>query len=150
MAVPCVLELVGGIKFRIFREKGEVKDPDMDSGPDVFVIIAAVEVIESAAQVAEGAFHPVSFVDDLHLKVDEYLLVQFDPDVKDIVFAVDILAQFDGVGDYDGTNLPSVQVESGADECCEHLVVPLHECAEEVVIGHAVGKGTFGLIPVDV
>ena len=122
----------------------------MDGRPDVYVIVASVQIVESAAQVTEGAFHPVSLVDDLHLKVDEHLLVQFDPDIKDIVFAVDILAQFDGVGDYDGTDLPPIQMESGADECCEHLVVPLHECAEEVVIGYAVGKRAFGLIPVDV
>ncbi len=72
----------------------------MDGRPDVYVIVASVQIVESAAQVTEGAFHPVPLVDGLHFEVDECFLVQFDPDAGDIVLVVDVFSQFNGIGDH--------------------------------------------------
>ncbi len=78
-------------------------------------------------------------VDDLHFQIDDGIAVHDQLDVKDEIFFIDRSAELDGVGDHNGRDVCRVKVEKCADEALEDVVVPLQECAEQVVVGHGDG-----------
>lgn len=46
------------------------------------VIIPLIEVIERAAEIAQGTLRPVSFIDNLHFEIDNCVFIQFNSNIQ--------------------------------------------------------------------
>lgn len=77
----------------------------MQNGLRVPIVLPTVQLIEGAAEVGQGAVGPISFVEYLHLKVEERVVVQQDFDIQNKVLGVDGAAELHGISDVNGMHL---------------------------------------------
>ncbi len=118
MVVFIVSHMVCGIKLRVIRKEGIVKEPDMVCGLNFVVIVSVIESVEFPAQIAERARDPVFQILDLHLKVHDAVIIETDEDVEYEGFFRDMISDHDGVSDLKRIDKSGVLVEQG----CERQV----------------------------
>jgi len=114
-------------------KQGEVDKTDVHRRRRIDVVTASGEVVERAAQIAQGAFLPVAVVDDLHLEIEVCLLVDSDFHVEHEGLVVDRFPENDRVCDLHVKRL-GIQMEQGADKPCENFCVFLQNSSERVSV----------------
>ena len=120
----------------------KIQKTDMQNGLRVPIVLPAVQLIEGAAEVGQGAVGPIPLVEYLHFKVEERVVVQQDFDIQNKVLGVDGAAELHGISDVNGMHLVGAKVEQGADQADPDLWVFLKHCPEKVIVGKAVGNGS--------
>lgn len=92
-------------------EQGEVQESNLNNRSDRLIFFACLQVIEASAQVTQRPLDPVMLVNDLEFQIDDRLIVQKDPDIQDEGLVIDRGAEFDGIGNFHGTDICGSQVQ---------------------------------------
>lgn len=72
----------------------------------------------------------VGLVGNLHLQIDNTLIIQSDIDIQADFFVFNGLTQNDGISDLNGMNLRFVQMEQESDQTAQDFIVGLQDGAE--------------------
>lgn len=136
MMVFSVSEFIGCIKFRIFREQGVIQQPNLYDRLYVLIVFTGFQTVEGPAKIAEGTFHPVVLVYDLHFEMDNGTIIEGHLDVKEKGFCINRSSQFDGIQDRNRDDVIVPQMKKGADEPFQCGIAALQESLEEVIVGH--------------
>ena len=83
----------------------KIQKTDVQNRFCIPVVLPAVQLIEGAAEVGQGAVGPISFVEYLHFKVEERVVVQQNLDIQNKVLGVDGAAELHGISDVNGMHL---------------------------------------------
>ena len=76
----------GRIEFIILPEQRVVQKPDLNCRLCLQIILAFIEHIEAPAQILHGPFRPVFMINDLHLDINDRIIVEVHFNVKNISF----------------------------------------------------------------
>ena len=68
------------------------------------IILAALQVIIRATEIAKRAFWPVVLIDDLHFKINDGVVVEQTADVQNEIFVVNIFSEYNGIENRDRYN----------------------------------------------
>ena len=141
-----VHHLVRGIKLRVFRKQGVIKNPDVVRRHDIGIIIPAFKVPEEPAQIREGAVVPEILLPDLQFDVNDRRAVEQDLDIKDVLLVPRPAAEFDRIEHRYGLHFFRCQAEQCAGQPSQHLFVGLHDYVEHTVVHQRVVDRPGGIL----
>ena len=76
------------------------------------------------------------FIDDLHSRIDQSILVKDYPDIQKKGFVVSGFTKHDRIRDFHGRDFRWRKAEQGGNEAGKYLVVLLQESSEQVIVGY--------------